>query len=162
MEFNVNPIIFISRVYVIGKCKNVYINTLPGLCKPWDGSQGPTKELVHVLRNPSFCSCRCDESTSKFAASFWSTFTLFKQKAASILLNQGTKSKENEFDLTFCQVEGLGQVHEDETGTMISDANFPVQFSNNIYTHKKTWKQFIKEVKQLGIYFTVKVIQSTF
>lgn len=54
--------------------------SLPGLCKPCDGSQGPTKELVHVLRNPSFCNCRCDESTSNIAASFWSTFTLFEQK----------------------------------------------------------------------------------
>ncbi|WVZ08110.1 hypothetical protein V8G54_021456 [Vigna mungo] len=84
----------------------------------------------------TFCSCRCDESTSKFAASFWSTFTLFKHKLALILLSQGTKTKENAFNLTFYQVEGLGQVHEVDTGTMISDADFPVQFSNNIYTDK--------------------------
>jgi len=56
-------------------------------------------------------------------------------KAASILLNQGIKTKENAFNLTFCQVEGSGPVHEEETGTMIFDADFPVQFSNNIHTH---------------------------
>jgi len=87
--------------------------------------------------------------------------TLLNQ-AASILLNQGAKTKENAFKLTFCQVEGLGPVHGEETGTMISDADSPVQFSNNIYTHKKTYKQFITEVKQLGIYyFKVKVNQTT-
>ncbi|WVZ00714.1 hypothetical protein V8G54_026783 [Vigna mungo] len=63
--------------------------------------------------------------------------------------------------LHFYQVEGLGQVHEVDTGTMISDADFPVQFSNNIYTHKKTWKQFIKK-KQVGRYdVIVKVNQIT-
>lgn len=126
--------------------------SLPGLCNPWDGSQGPTKELVHVLRNPSFWSCRCDESTSNIAASFWSTLTLFEQKEASVLVNQQTKNKENVFNLTFCQVEGSGQVHEEETETKISDAYFPVQFSNNINTYMKSYKQFITKVKQLGIY----------
>lgn len=54
------------------------VKGLPGLCRPWDGSQGPTKELPHVLRNPSFCNCKWDERTNCAAKSLWFNFALWK------------------------------------------------------------------------------------
>jgi hypothetical protein len=43
------------------------------------------------------------------------------------------KEKNRKYIPTFCQVEGSDQVREGETETMISDADYPVQISNNIY-----------------------------
>lgn len=48
-------------------------------------------------------------------------------------MNQKERERENIFNPTFCRVEGSYQVHEGETETMISDADYPVQISNNTY-----------------------------
>lgn len=69
-------------------------------------------------------------------------------------MNQKKKRKrENIFNLTFYQVEGSDQVHAEETETMISDADHPVEISN-IYTYKDEQVN-LNKMERVGIYINL-------